>query len=151
MKADAASGRGGGQGAEDRQAQQVALDMKASASGQVPIPACVRRGSAAAALAPRLQSSGCADEAALHQPEDPGRQARCWTLADERYERLGAEAKALAARHTASAAASEDARAEAARGGQGSEVREGAAEEGGTLARRKTSAASLCIEDSDEQ
>jgi hypothetical protein len=68
--------------------------MKASASGQVPIPACVRRGSAAAALAPRLQSSGCADEAALHQPEDPGRQARCWTLADERYERLGAEAKA---------------------------------------------------------
>ena len=99
----------------------------------------------------RLQSSGCADEAALHQPEDPGRQARCWTLADERYERLGAEAKALAARHTASAAASEDARAEAARGGQGSEVREGAAEEGGTLARRKTSAASLCIEGSDEQ
>jgi hypothetical protein len=55
MKADAASGRGGGQGAEDRQAQQVALDMKASASGQVPVPACVRRGSSSLGAAPAEQ------------------------------------------------------------------------------------------------
>jgi hypothetical protein len=53
--------------------------------------------------------------------------------------------RVTAARHTDSEAASEDETAAAASGGQGLEVKEGAAEEGGTCARRRTSAASLCI------
>ena len=138
-----AAGLAGGAGGAP--AQHAALEINASASGQAGVAACARSTSAAAASAPvRARSAAeglmrpdCNSQRMRGDRQGHGRCLRR-AMKGSGLNPNRSRARVTAARHTASAAASDDEREDAARGGQGLEVRHGAAEEGGTWALRRT-------------
>lgn len=139
-------------GAEGAQALHATLDMRARASGHAVVPECARRTSAAADSAP---ASACSAADVLMRPACTSHRMRGdrqgagrWLMSAMNGSALNpkrSRARATAARQTASEVSSGDDAAEAASGGQGLAAKEGAAQEGGTCARRRTSAASLCM------
>ena len=151
MRAEAATD-GEGAEAEAAQALQATLDMNASASGHAGEPAWPRRTSAAADSAP---TSACSAAQVLRRPACSSHRMRGerqgmgrWLMSAMKCSLLNPNrrrARVTAVRQAASDAGSELAEAAAASGGQGLEVSDGAGAEGGTLVRRKTSAASLCM------
>jgi hypothetical protein len=152
MRAEAAEDEEGAE-AGAAHALQATLDINASASGHAGEPAWPRRTSAAADSAPTkacraalvLRRPACSSHKMRDERQGMGRwlmsKMKCSLLKPNRW-----RARVTAVRHAASdAGGSEPAAAAAASGGQGLEVRDGAGADGGTLVRRKTSTASLCM------